>query len=279
MLVDNAPTRPSRSRRTRYKFRPLGLGYANLGALLMATGIPYDSDEGRAYSAAITSLMCGEAYLESSKIAAELGPFAGYEPNQNAFLDVIGMHREAAYKVPATQGVPAELLKAQKAVWDEALESGRQHGYKNGQVTVLAPTGTIGFMMDCDTTGVEPDLALVKYKKLVGGGTIKIVNQTVPLALKRLGYDRVEVNEIVDYVDEKGTIEGAPGFKPEHLPVFDCAFRALNGTRSIHYMGHVRMMGAVQPFLSGAISKTVNLPPTRRPTRSPRSTWRAGSRA
>jgi ribonucleoside-diphosphate reductase alpha chain len=194
------------------------------------------------------------------KIAAELEPFAGYAPNEQAFLDVIGMHREAAYKVPATQGVPAELLKAQKAVWDAALESGRQYGYKNGQVTVLAPTGTIGFMMDCDTTGVEPDLALVKYKKLVGGGTIKIVNNTVPLALKRLGYSESEVNEIVDYVDEKGTIEGAPSFKPEHLPVFDCSFRALNGTRSIHYMGHVRMMGAVQPFLSGAISKTVNLP-------------------
>jgi ribonucleoside-diphosphate reductase alpha chain len=260
MLVDNASYPTEQIARNSFKFRPLGLGYANLGALLMATGIPYDSDEGRAYSAAITSLMCGEAYLESSKIAAELGPFAGYEPNENAFLDVIGMHREAAYKVPATEGVPVELLKAQKAVWEEALESGRQHGYKNGQVTVLAPTGTIGFMMDCDTTGVEPDLALVKYKKLVGGGTIKIVNNTVPLALKRLGYSESEVNEIVDYVDEKGTIEGAPSFKPEHLPVFDCSFRALNGTRSIHYMGHVRMMGAVQPFLSGAISKTVNLP-------------------
>ena len=161
--------------------------------------------------------------------------------------------------------MPADLLRAQKAVWDAALESGKQSGYKNGQVTVLAPTGTIGFMMDCDTTGVEPDLALVKYKKLVGGGTIKIVNQTVPLALRRLGYTEAEVNDIVDYVDEKGTIEGAPGFKAEHLPVFDCAFRALNGTRSIHYMGHVKMMGAVQPFLSGAISKTVNLPPDATP--------------
>jgi ribonucleoside-diphosphate reductase alpha chain len=170
------------------------------------------------------------------------------------------MHRDAANQVPVTAGVPTDLLRAQKAVWDAALESGKQYGYKNAQVTVLAPTGTIGFMMDCDTTGVEPDLALVKYKKLVGGGTIKIVNNTVPLALKRLGYDEAQVNEIVDYVDEKGTIEGAPGFKPEHLPVFDCSFRALNGTRSIHYMGHVRMMGAVQPFLSGAISKTVNLP-------------------
>jgi len=169
------------------------------------------------------------------------------------------MHRDAAYEV-ASRGVPAELSKAERAVWDAALESGRQYGYKNAQVTVLAPTGTIGFMMDCDTTGVEPDLALVKYKKLVGGGTIKIVNNTVPLALKRLGYTEPEINQIVDYVDEKGTIEGAPGFKAEHLPVFDCAFRALNGSRSIHYMGHVKMMGAVQPFLSGAISKTVNLP-------------------
>ena len=265
MLVDNAsyPTPPIE--KNSHAFRPLGLGYANLGALLMATGHAYDSDEGRAYAAAITSMMCGEAYLQSSRIAAELGPFAGYEPNRDAFLDVIGMHRDAAYQVPAKSGVPSELMKAQLAVWDSALECGRQHGYKNGQVTVLAPTGTIGFMMDCDTTGVEPDLALVKYKKLVGGGTIKIVNQTVPLALRRLGYSEEQINTIVDYVDEKGTIEGAPDFKDEHLPVFDCAFRALNGTRSIHYMGHVKMMGAVQPFLSGAISKTVNMPPDATP--------------
>jgi ribonucleoside-diphosphate reductase alpha chain len=259
MLVDSCSYPTKAIEENSYKFRPLGLGYANLGALLMATGIPYDSDEGRAYSAAITSLMCGEAYLQSSKIAGELGPFAGYAPNREAFLDVIGMHRDAAYKVPG-KGVPSDLGKAQKAVWDAALESGKQYGYKNGQVTVLAPTGTIGFMMDCDTTGVEPDLALVKYKKLVGGGMIKIVNNTVPLALKRLGYTETEAAAIVAYVDEKGTIEGAPDFKAEHLPVFDCAFRALNGTRSIHYMGHVKMMGAVQPFLSGAISKTVNLP-------------------
>jgi ribonucleoside-diphosphate reductase alpha chain len=259
MLVDNCsyPTKPIEE--NSYRFRPLGLGYANLGALLMASGLPYDSDEGRAYSAAITSLMCGEAYLQSSKVAGELGPFAGYAPNRDAFLDVIGMHRDAAYKVPG-KGVPADLTKAHRAVWDAALESGNQYGYKNGQVTVLAPTGTIGFMMDCDTTGVEPDLALVKYKKLVGGGMIKIVNNTVPLALKRLGYSETGAAAIVAYVDEKGTIEGAPGFKTEHLPVFDCAFRALNGTRSIHYMGHVKMMSAVQPFLSGAISKTVNLP-------------------
>ena len=264
ILVDNASYPTPKIAENSYKFRPLGLGYANLGALLMASGLPYDSEEGRAYSAAVTSLLCGEAYLQSSKIASELGPFAGYEPNREPFLEVIGMHRDAAYAVPA-KGVPAELARAHKAVWDAALESGKQFGYKNGQVTVLAPTGTIGFMMDCDTTGVEPDLALVKYKKLVGGGTIKIVNNTVPLALRRLGYTEPEVNAIVDFVDEKGTIEGAPGFKEEHLPVFDCAFRALNGTRSIHYMGHVKMMGAVQPFLSGAISKTVNLPPDATP--------------
>ena len=264
MLVDNCSYPTPAIAANSHKFRPLGLGYANLGALLMAAGVPYDSDEGRAHSAAITSLMCGQAYVQSSKVASQLGPFAGYPPNREAFLDVIGLHRHAAYEVPA-KGVPAELYKAQMSVWDEALEWGTQHGYKNGQVTVLAPTGTIGFMMDCDTTGVEPDLALVKYKKLVGGGTIKIVNQTVPLALKRLGYGPDAINTIVDYVDEKGTIEGAPGFLSEHLPVFDCAFRALNGTRSIHYSGHVRMMSAVQPFLSGAISKTVNLPPDATP--------------
>ncbi len=268
MLVDNCSYPTDAIAENSFKFRPLGLGYANLGALLMASGLPYDSDEGRAYAAAITSMMCGEAYLQSSRVAAELGPFAGYAPNRDAFLEVIGMHREAAAKIPVAttaKGVPSDLLRAQKQVWDAALESGKEHGYKNGQVTVLAPTGTIGFMMDCDTTGVEPDLALVKYKKLVGGGTIKIVNNTVPLALRRLNYTEGEVNDIIDYVDEKGTIEGAPGFKPEHLPVFDCAFRALNGTRSIHYSGHVRMMGAVQPFLSGAISKTVNLPPDATP--------------
>jgi ribonucleoside-diphosphate reductase alpha chain len=259
IIVDNAsyPTDPIE--KNSHAMRPLGLGYANLGALLMASGLPYDSDEGRSYAAAITSLMCGEAYLQSSKIAAEMEPFAHYAPNRDAFLGVISMHRDASYEIPK-EGVPSELHAWSQAVWDMALESGSQFGYKNGQVTVLAPTGTIGLMMDCDTTGIEPDLALVKYKKLVGGGTIKIVNQTVPLALKRLGYAEEAVNRIVSYVDEQGTIEGAPGFKPEHLPIFDCSFKALNGTRSIHYMGHVRMMAAAQPFLSGAISKTVNMP-------------------
>ena len=259
IIVDNASYPTDAIGKNSHAMRPLGLGYANLGALLMASGLPYDSDEGRSYAAAITSLMCGEAYLQSSKIAAEMGTFSAYPPNREAFLDVIRMHRDAAYEIDKA-GVPSELHAWSQAVWDMALESGSQFGFKNGQVTVLAPTGTIGFMMDCDTTGIEPDLALVKYKKLVGGGTIKIVNQTVPLALRRLGYAGEEVNTIVSYVDEQGTIEGAPGFKPEHLPIFDCSFKALNGTRSIHYMGHVRMMSAAQPFLSGAISKTVNMP-------------------
>ena len=259
IMVDNAAYPTDAIAKNSHAMRPLGLGYANLGALLMACGLPYDSDEGRAYAAAITSLMCGEAYLQSSKIAAEMGPFSHYEPNRGAFLGVIGMHRDAAYGIPK-EGVPTELHNWSQAVWDMALALGEKFGYKNSQVTVLAPTGTIGFMMDCDTTGIEPDLALVKYKKLVGGGTIKIVNQTVPLALKRLGYSEEDVNRIVSWVDEQGTIEGAPGFKPEHLPIFDCSFKALNGTRSIHYMGHVRMMAAAQPFLSGAISKTVNMP-------------------
>jgi ribonucleoside-diphosphate reductase alpha chain len=259
IIVDNASYPTPAIEQNSHDMRPLGLGFANLGALLMAAGLPYDSDEGRSYAAAVTSLMCGEAYLQSAKVAAEMGPFAKYEPNRDAFLDVISMHRDQAYKIART-GVPAELHNWAGAVWDMALEAGKQHGYKNGQVTVLAPTGTIGFMMDCDTTGIEPDLALVKYKKLVGGGTIKIVNQTVPLALKHLGYTQEEINRIVEYVDEQGSIEGAPNFKEEHLPIFDCSFRALNGTRSIAPMGHVRMMAACQPFLSGAISKTVNMP-------------------
>jgi ribonucleoside-diphosphate reductase alpha chain len=260
ILVDEASYPTAAIERNSHDFRPIGLGYANLGALLMYNGLPYDSDEGRHTAAAVTSLMHGQAFLASSKIAAALGPFAGYAPNRDTFLEVIGMHRDAAYGV-ARGGVPRELFEAQRAVWDLALESGRQHGYRNAQATVLAPTGTIGFMMDCDTTGVEPDLALVKYKKLVGGGTIRIVNTTVPHALLRLGYDEATTNAIVNWIDEKGTIEGAPGLKGEHLPVFDCAFKAVGGTRSIAPMGHVRMMAAVQPFLSGAISKTVNLPP------------------
>ncbi len=260
ILVDEASYPTPAIERNSHDFRPIGLGYANLGALLMYNGLPYDGDEGRAYAAAVTSLMHGQAFLTSSRIASEIGPFRMYEPNREAFLDVIAMHRDAARAVPRV-GVPKELHDAQAGVWDLTLESGRQHGYRNAQATVLAPTGTIGFMMDCDTTGVEPDLALVKYKKLVGGGTIKIVNNTVPHALQRLGYSAEQTAAIVTHIDEKGTIEGAPGLEPRHLAVFDCAFKALGGTRSIDPMGHVRMMAAVQPFLSGAISKTVNMPP------------------
>ncbi|MBK7951289.1 MAG: vitamin B12-dependent ribonucleotide reductase [Deltaproteobacteria bacterium] len=259
ILVDYADYPTPKIAENSHLYRPLGLGYANLGALLMAFGLPYDSDQGRNLAAALTSLMCGEAYRMSAEIAAAMGPFLHYAENREPFLQVIEMHRDAAYMVPPS-GVPSDLMKLSRRSWDEALELGQQHGYKNGQVTVLAPTGTIAFMMDCDTTGVEPDIALVKYKKLVGGGFLKIVNQTVPMALAKLGYGPAEVDAIIAHIDTRETIEGAPGLKPEHLPVFDCAFRAQNGVRSIDWMGHIRMMGAVQPFLSGAISKTVNMP-------------------
>jgi ribonucleoside-diphosphate reductase alpha chain len=242
-----------------FDYRPLGLGYANLGALLMSEGIPYDSDRGRDTAAAITAVMTGEAYLQSARIAGELGPCAGFEVNRKPFLDVMRMHRDAVRNIDRSR-IPSDLYDAAWNVWRDAVDLGVRNGYRNAQASVLAPTGTIGFMMDCDTTGIEPDLALVKYKKLVGGGTIKIVNNTVPPALAKLGYDDPQIKAIVQYIDEKGTIEGAPGMRPEHLAVFDCAFKALNGERSIHYMGHLKMMGAVQPFISGAISKTVNLP-------------------
>jgi len=242
-----------------YAFRPLGLGYANLGALLMASGLPYDSAEGRNYAAAITSLMCGQAYLQSARVAERMGTFAGYPRNAESMLRVIRKHRKCAYQI-ASQGVGAGLLEASRQVWDDALAVGTDHGFRNSQVTVLAPTGTIGFMMDCDTTGIEPDIALIKYKRLVGGGMLKIVNNTVPPSLAKLGYAPGEVDSIVQYLDTYETIEGAPGLKAEHLPVFDCAFRPAKGDRSIHWMGHIKMMGATQPFLSGAISKTVNLP-------------------
>ena len=260
IIVDPADYPTPAIAKNSHLYRPLGLGYANLGALLMAFGLPYDSDEGRNVSAAITSLMCGQAYLTSAEIAREMGPFPRYRMNRKPFLEVIGMHKSAAEQL-LDHGVPADLLAASRDSWSEALELGKKAGYKNGQVTVLAPTGTIAFMMDCDTTGVEPDIALVKYKKLVGGGFLKMVNGTVPMALRKLGYSEQSVESIVAYIDERETIEGAPDLKEEHLDVFDCAFRSQNGKRSIHWMGHVRMMGAVQPFLSGAISKTVNLPP------------------
>ena len=242
-----------------FDYRPLGLGYANLGALLMSSGLPYDSDEGRSYAAAITSLMAGRAYVQSAKIAEHVGPFAGFAANRDPMLGVMKKHRKAAYQV-TTERIDKRLHEEQKKAWDEALTLGELHGYRNSQVTVLAPTGTIGFMMDCDTTGIEPDIALIKYKKLVGGGMLKIVNQTVPLALQKLGYSVQERESILNFLDKQETIEGAPVVKPEHLPVFDCAFKASKGSRSIHYMGHIKMMGATQPFLSGAISKTVNMP-------------------
>ncbi len=237
-------------------FRQLGLGYANLGALLMARGLPYDSDEGRAYAAAITALMTGRAYRKSAEIASRMGPFAGYQPNAAAMIGVMAQHRAAVGNIENTDSVPADLLSACRRSWDEALNLGEVHGYRNAQATVLAPTGTISFMMDCDTTGVEPDFSLVKSKKLVGGGEITIVNQTVKAALERLGYAPNEISDVEAYVDEKNTVIGAPHVKKEHYPVFDCAV----GERAIHYMGHVKMMGAVQPFISGAISKTVNMP-------------------
>ena len=239
-------------------YRQLGLGYANLGALLMARGLPYDSDEGRAYAAAITALMTGRAYRKSSEIAARMGPFAGYRPNAGAMIGVMSMHRAAVGNIEHSDVVPKDLLSAARRAWDEALNLGEVHGYRNAQATVLAPTGTISFMMDCDTTGVEPDFSLVKSKKLVGGGEITIPNKTVPMALEKLGYAPAEVEEVVAFVDERNTVVGAPYVKAEHYPVFDCAI----GERSIHYTGHVKMMGAVQPFISGAISKTVNLPET-----------------
>ncbi|MBW3564900.1 MAG: vitamin B12-dependent ribonucleotide reductase [Acidobacteria bacterium] len=242
-----------------HDYRPLGIGYANLGALLMARGLPYDSDEGRSYAAAITSVLSGESYTQSAKIAAKLGPFAGYEKNRKPFLRVIDKHRKASYKINEKH-VPKKLMDAAKQTWENAYELGEKAGFRNAQISVLAPTGTIAFMMDCDTTGIEPDIALVKYKKLVGGGMLKIVNRTVPAALKRLGYTQTRINEIVGYIDENDTIEGAPGLLDEHLPVFDCAFKAANGTRSIQWEGHLKMMGAVQPFISGAISKTINMP-------------------
>jgi len=300
ILVDNAGYPTEIIGKNSHDYRPLGLGYANLGALLMAAGLPYDSDAGRDYAACVTAIMCGEAYLQSSRIAELCEPLApitdtvqtrlgvttaeampgaacpGWYINREPFLDVIRMHRASvnnigsarvgadAFVRPAERSSAAnqlpELIDASKQCWDEALSHGEKHGYRNSQVTVLAPTGTIGFMMDCDTTGIEPDLALIKYKKLVGGGMIKIVNNTVPSALFKLGYTHEQTDAIVSYIDATGTIEGAPHVKDEHLAVFDCSFKPAKGTRSIRYMGHLRMMAAAQPFISGAISKTVNLP-------------------
>ncbi|GMU66243.1 MAG: ribonucleoside-diphosphate reductase subunit alpha [Acidobacteriota bacterium] len=259
IVVDYASYPTDRIAENSHAYRPLGIGYANLGALLMARGLPYDSDAGRDYAAAITALMSGASYAQSARIAGAMGPFAGYEKNREPMLRVMRKHREALRRVSAAH-VPLDLLQAAKQSWDDVVEIGEVNGIRNSQISVLAPTGTIAFMMDCDTTGVEPDIALVKYKKLVGGGLIKIVNNTVPLALKRLGYEKEEIRAIVEYIDEHDTIEGAPYLKAEHLPVFDCAFKPAKGSRSIHYMGHLKMLAAAQPFISGAISKTINMP-------------------
>ena len=259
ILVDNASYPTPKIEENSHNFRPLGLGYANLGALLMSMALPYDSQEGRDMAGAVTALMCGEAYAQSSRIAERKNAFPGYEVNREPMLDVIRMHREAMRGIQPEHVQPELFLAAQES-WDTALQHGEKFGFKNSQVTVLAPTGTIGFMMDCDTTGIEPDLALVKYKKLVGGGLIKIVNNTVPQALMKLGYTPEQSSEIVSYIDKNGKIEGAPYLKEEHLPVFDCSLAPQGGGRSINWTGHVRMMAAAQPFLSGAISKTINMP-------------------
>jgi ribonucleoside-diphosphate reductase alpha chain len=259
IIVDSASYPTERIAKNSHDFRPLGLGYANLGALLMSMGIPYDSPSGRDWAAAITAVMCGQAYLTSARIAEAVGPCPGYAVNEDSFLDVILMHGKAVSGIDSKR-VPDDLFKAAVDCWNDAYTLGERAGFRNAQTTVIAPTGTIGFMMDCDTTGIEPDLALVKYKKLVGGGIIKIVNNTVPQALIKLGYTPEQVEMIVSHIDSTGTIEGAPALKDEHLPVFDCSFRPQNGKRSIHYMGHVRMMAATQPFISGAISKTINMP-------------------
>ena len=260
ILVDNSSYPTPAIAKNSHAYRPLGLGYANLGALLMSRGLPYDSDAGRDYAACLTAVMTGEAYAQSGRVARDHGgPFAGFEMNREPFLRVMNKHRDAVKGI-TQKNVPVELYNASKQAWDDAVTLGEDYGYRNAQATVLAPTGTIGFMMDCDTTGVEPDIALVKYKKLVGGGLMKIVNQTVPMALAKLGYTEQQIKAIIEYIDQNETIEGAPMLKDEHLPVFDCAFKAQKGERSIYYMGHIKMMGATQPFISGAISKTVNVP-------------------
>ncbi len=259
ILVSNASYPTPQIARNSDALRPLGLGYANIGALLMSMGLAYDSDEGRRFAGAITAIMTGRAFSQSARMAQVKGPFSEYAKNREPMLRVMEKHRAAAHQL-TTSPESAEVVAAAGASWDEAVKLGRAHGYRNAQATVLAPTGTIGLMMDCDTTGIEPDLALVKYKKLVGGGLLKIVNTTVPAALRKLGYDEIKVKEIVEYIDENDTIEGAPHLQDEHLKVFDCAFKPVKGARSIAPMGHVRMMAAVQPFISGSMSKTVNLP-------------------
>jgi ribonucleoside-diphosphate reductase alpha chain len=259
ILVDNASYPTPKIADNSHAFRPLGLGYANLGALLMSMALPYDSDEGRDVAGVVTALMCGEAYAQSSRIAERMGPFPGYAVNREPMLDVIRMHRDAIRGIKS-ENVQPELFAAAQDSWDDALNLGENFGFKNSQVTVLAPTGTIGFMMDCDTTGIEPDLALVKHKRLVGGGVIKIVNNTVPQALMKMGFTPEQTSEIVSHIDTNGKIDGAPYIKAEQIPVFDCSLAPMGGGRSIAWTGHVKMMAAAQPFLSGAISKTINMP-------------------
>ncbi len=259
IIVDNSSYPTPEIEKISHEYRTLGLGYANLGAYLMANGLPYDSDQARSFAAGITALMTGQAYQTSAEVASAKGAFAGFSKNKIPMMRVIHKHREALSKIDSAL-VPMTLLHAAMEAWDQAILSGSQHGFRNAQVTLLAPTGTIAFMMDCDTTGIEPDFSLVKVKKLVGGGTLTIVNNTIGRALSKLGYPPEQVESIMSYIREKETIEGAPGIQPEHLPIFDCADRPVNGSRSIRHMGHIKMCGAVQPFLSGAISKTVNLP-------------------
>ncbi|MFN2463662.1 MAG: vitamin B12-dependent ribonucleotide reductase [Candidatus Dormibacteria bacterium] len=260
MIVPNASYPTPKIGENSLKLRPLGLGFANLGALLMSEGLPYDSDEGRAYGGAITSLMTAEAYAQSARIAAACGgPFELFAENREPMLRVMNKHMAASYSIDRKVSKDAPIDAACEA-WEEAVALGVKHGYRNAQATVLAPTGTIAFMMDCDTTGVEPDIALVKYKKLVGGGLLKIVNGTVPRALNKLGYTPGEVDDIITFIADNDTIEGAPQLRPEDLPVFDCAFKPARGERSIHYMGHLKMVAGAQPFISGSISKTINLP-------------------
>lgn len=264
LIVDGASYPTAKITERSHRFRTLGLGYANLGALLMSYGLPYDSDEGRAVAAAITGIMCGEAYKISAGIAAIVGPFPGYEDNKEPMLKVIEMHRNHVKDIDVEK-MPADLRYLANCAWDswtDALKLGEKYGFRNAQTTVLAPTGTIAFLMDCDTTGIEPDIALVKYKVLSGGGMLKIVNRSVSLALQKIGYGEEQIKDIISYIDKNDTIEGAPHVMDEHLAIFDCAFKPAKGKRSIHYKGHIRMMAATQPFISGAISKTVNMPET-----------------
>ena len=259
ILVDAGSYPEKRIAENSHNYRPLGLGYANLGSLLMSLALPYDSDEGRAIAGAITAIMTGTAYTASAELATAKGTYVGFEKNRDSMMNVIGMHREQSQHIPEVH-CPEYLLNAAHDAWDQAYDEGYKHGFRNAQATVLAPTGTIGFMMDCDTTGVEPDIALVKYKMLAGGGMLKIVNKTVPMALERLGYDADDINSICDTINKDDTVETSDKIGDDHLAIFDCAFKPLNGTRHIHYLAHLKMMAAVQPFISGAISKTINMP-------------------